>query len=244
MYRCIECKAVFETKLDYCDCGNDEFEEFYNAAPPVQQQSFSQETQNLPPVAKKVYNFKEIASMAIFTICIILSIFAWIFVGRDASGQKNSHNSSQQGAGSTINYNIPDINDIWDNTLPTAQEQHGVPTEAPKPKELLNSKMNTLSSQMTTYVLTLGQTFVSTWPRGTVVGDGACEIEFAVGRDGKVIDKKIYKASNNKTLDDSVAIMMENVTQVTPPPPDYHGENIIMAFSIQHREFKVYYPHY
>lgn len=243
MFRCIECKAVFANKIDYCDCGNDEFEEFYEA-PPVQQSYNHSTQQNSVQTAKKPPNVKEIISNIIFAICIILSIFAWIFVGKDAAGQNSSHSLSQQTTDSALTSNIPDINDIWDNTLPTSQEQKEIPTEAAKPKEFLNSKMTTLSSQMTTYVLTLGQTFVSTWPRGTVVGDGACEIEFSVGRDGKVIDKKIYKPSNNKTLDDSVALMMENVTQVTPPPPDYHGENIVMAFSIQHREFKVYYPHY
>lgn len=238
MYRCLECKTAFEYKPNYCECGNDTFEEAYEAP---RQQQYTNPSPS--PTKKKVYNVKEIASMAIFAICIILSILAWVFIGKDAS-KISKGADTQQGTDSVSTSNIPDINSIWDNTLPAYAVQAGKSAIKAKTKVLLNSKMKSLSSAMRSYVLTLGKTFVGAWPKGTVVGDGSCEIEFSVDKDGRIVDKKIYKASKNKTLDDSVALMMENVTQTEVPPADYKGESIIMAFSIQHREFKVYYPHY
>lgn len=241
MYRCLDCKAVFENRPNYCDCGNDTFEEFHQSAAP---QYNNMNTSSIKPTVKKTYDFKEILSYSIFAICIILSIFAWIFIGKDASKPK-SQDAPQQEANSVVASNIPDINTIWDNTIPTYKQQNEMPSEQSGPKQLLNKKMQSLSSEMTTYVITIGQTFVSVWPRGSVVGDGSCEVEFSINKDGKIIDKKIIKASKNKTLDDSISIMLENVTQTpTKPPADYQGENIIMAFSILHKEFKVYYPHY
>lgn len=246
MYRCIECKTVFENKPEYCDCGNDTFEAvvYQSSVPQQNNVQFSSSSSAQNPLPKKTYNPKEIISIVIFSICIILSIFAWIFVGNDASGQRSSRDLSQQGVNEVSTSNIPDINDIWDATLPTYKQQSGQPVEQAQPNGLLNKKMATLSPEMTNYVLILGQTFVAAWPRGSVVGDGSCEIEFSIDKDGRVVNKKIYKASNNKTLDDSVSIMMENITQTSIPPADYQGENIIMAFSILHREFKVFYPHY
>lgn len=245
MYRCLECKAVFEYKQDYCDCGNDTFEQIPGEQP-AHQQSYAANMQNHPRAVKKTHNIKEIISIAIFIVCIILSILAWIFVGNGASVSKSDiSNTSEQNIDAIAPSSIPDIEQVWDSTPPAFQKQIGDPVAQPASTQLLNTRMANMSPDLTNYIVVLGQTFVSAWPRGEVVGDGSCEVEFSINSgDGRIINKKIHKASNNKTLDDSISIMLENVTQTSIPPQTYHGEKIIMAFSILHREFKVYYPHY
>lgn len=245
MYRCIECKAVFEYKPDYCDCGNDTFEQIIVEQPPLQQ-SYTANIQNNSQAAKKTYSTQEIISMAIFAVCIVLSVLAWIFVGNNApASSADTQNSYDQTVASVPPSSIPDIEQIWDSTPPASQKQIGDPMAQPTSNQLLNTRMATMSPDLTNYIVTLGQTFVSAWPRGEVAGDGACEIEFSInGGDGRIVNKKIHKASDNKTLNDSIATMLENVTQTSVPPQSYHGEKIIMAFSVLHREYKVYYPHY
>ncbi len=245
MYRCLECNTVFNIKPDYCDCGNDTFDSVQANPLPTQdsQVYYSEPATVQVPVNKKPTDIKALTSNIIFGLCILLSILAWLFIGN------NSSSSSSKGTDSDINASsgshIPDISQVWDSTPPAVQKQIGIklPTEVKK-VPILNSRMATLGPEMRTYVLSLGQTFVSNWPRGSVVGDGSCEIEFIVDTTGKINGKKILKPSNNSTMDESIKLMLENVTQVNPPPAEYQEEKIIMAFSIQNRAFKVYYPQY
>ncbi len=256
MYRCLECNAVYNVKPDYCECGNDTFEEAVTSASPQyqqmqlqpqvqpQQQQYYQEQQVAQVKPKKPMTTQEMISKAIFAICIILSIFAWVFIGKDSASVKKPPVTYDE-TGNVVSVKIPNINEVWDSTPPAAQKQIGVKAPAaPQNIAVLNARMSTLSKEMTTYVVSLGQTFVASWARGAVVGDGSCEIEFRIDTNGKIKDKKILKASNNTSMDDSVKLMLENVTQVNPPPSDYKGERIVMAFSIQNRAFKVFYPQY
>ena len=249
MFRCIECNAVFNEKPDYCDCGNDTFENLYVQSVPPQPQMQPQQNQYYytEPVASvappKKADIKQILSYVVFGICIVLSLFVWIFIGNGSSSGKSQANNTD--IDQSNDSSIPGINQVWDSTPPKSQKQIGVKApSAPKNSAILNSRMSTLSSEMRTYVVTLGQTFVASWARGSVVGDGTCEIEFRIDNEGRIIDKKILKPSNNTTMDDSIKLMLENVTNVTNPPGDYQGERIIMAFGIQNRAFKVYYPKY
>ncbi len=247
MFKCLECNAVYNSKPDYCECGNDTFESIYAQSAPASQTQQSQYyyAESAPaPVPKKPKNLKQILSNVIFGICIFLSICAWIFIGNgtNSSGTKHTDASGNHFA---TNQNIPQIEQVWDSTPPRAQKKIGVSTpSAPKNTAILNARMTDFGPEMRTYVVALGQTFVASWARGSVVGDGTCEIEFRVDNSGKIIDKKIVKPSNNSTMDDSIKLMMENVTQINPPPGEYKGERIVMAFNIQNRAYKVYYPQY
>ena len=78
MFRCIECNAVFNEKPDYCDCGNDTFENLYVQNVPPQPQMQPQQNQYYytePPTAvapPKKADTKQILSNVVFGICIVL----------------------------------------------------------------------------------------------------------------------------------------------------------------------------
>ena len=44
------------------------------------------------------------------------------------------------------------------------------------------------------------------------------------------MNKKVFKPSGNKSLDDSVAKYLDTFKTVTPPPESYNQETIILTF--------------
>lgn len=62
MFICTECKMQYETKPNYCNCGNNLFEENGNTA------------------ISEPKDIKETLSILIFAICIIFAVLVW-FIG-------------------------------------------------------------------------------------------------------------------------------------------------------------------
>ena len=155
MFRCKECGTEFDVKPDYCDCGNDTFDEIVEQIESVE---LPKEEPTLPKlennnpfkfeqkVAKEVVREEKVEktpkkekkqeplivferpdlpqikiepiSLTIFLICLILSFVVIFFVGNTDSNTQVKKEVKQQ----TINNNIPNIDKIWDNTKPTAQQ--------------------------------------------------------------------------------------------------------------------------
>ena len=155
MFRCKECGTEFDVKPDYCDCGNDTFDEIVGQIESVE---LPKEEPTLPKlennnpfkfeqkVAKEVVREEKVEktpkkekrqeplivferpdlpqikiepiSLTIFLICLILSFVIVFFVGNPDSNVQAKKEVKQQ----TINNNIPNIDKIWDNTKPTAQQ--------------------------------------------------------------------------------------------------------------------------
>lgn len=155
MFRCKECGTEFDVKPDYCDCGNDTFDEIVEQIESVE---LPKEEPTLPKlennnpfkfeqkVAKEVVREEKVEktpkkekrqeplivferpdlpqikiepiSLTIFLICLILSFVIVFFVGNPDSNVQAKKEVKQQ----TINNNIPNIDKIWDNTKPTAQQ--------------------------------------------------------------------------------------------------------------------------
>lgn len=107
MFRCKECGCEFKTKPDYCDCGNDTFDEILPAP--------RRTIQNFPDV-------KRIASVAIFVLCLILAIIPWTIKDKTPA-QKPVVEKLKPAA-----TEIPDIEKIWNSTPPAAEK-------TPKPAE-------------------------------------------------------------------------------------------------------------
>ena len=61
MYRCKVCKKIYPNKVQYCDCGNDEFEQI------VQQVSST----------RKSFDKRNFLSWVIFSLCIIAAVLVW-----------------------------------------------------------------------------------------------------------------------------------------------------------------------
>lgn len=109
MYKCKDCGQEYKTKPDYCDCGNNTFDEI------IPQESQTKKTN------KTVYEYNkvpktgdkrgEIFSWIIFSLCIILSVLSLIFIGR---GNENNSSVSVNVAGDEkAVLEIPSIEDLW-----------------------------------------------------------------------------------------------------------------------------------
>lgn len=144
MFRCKECGTEFDVKPDYCDCGNDTFDEIVEQVEiqkeePVFKQpeiknpfTFEQkiEKEEIVKVSPKKENKKEPLivfekpdlpqikiepiSLMIFLICLILSFVVVFFVGNPKDEVKSTEKAQTQ----VINNNIPNIDKFWDNTAP------------------------------------------------------------------------------------------------------------------------------
>lgn len=126
MFRCKECGCEFKTKPDYCDCGNDTFDEIL----PAQKRTM----QDLPDI-------KRIASVAIFVLCIILAIVPWTIKDKTPVQKPIVHKAQPDTT------EIPDIEKIWNSTpakievpQPTPQPAAIVTTEPVKPVQEVQPK--------------------------------------------------------------------------------------------------------
>ena len=106
MFRCSECGLEYKDKPDFCECGNDIFEEFYPTITETEPQKPSIE---LPK--------EDIVSWIIFGICIILSIIILLFFPKIEETQPTQVQPKQE-----KNVKIPDIDTFWQDSQPTQQE--------------------------------------------------------------------------------------------------------------------------
>lgn len=130
MFKCKDCGSEYKEKPDYCDCGNDTFDEIKDESigtidkteeTKTQQQK---ESDNIKPKSKK--NEKPIntdkISLLIFTVCLILSIIILFFPVNTPVNTDNIKENNEQNI-----ISIPSVNSIWDNSIPVVQK-----TELPK----------------------------------------------------------------------------------------------------------------
>lgn len=232
MFKCTDCDKIYSQNPGYCDCGNDSFIEIPDDGF-SEQTDYSQDTGEVQVqhVVKKVKKKKkksqakknsmstqDIVGYAVFSVCIILSIFAWIFIGY---GQKSQAKSNKPML--VKNYNIPaNIDDIWDSTAPVIK-----PVD---PKTILNTKLSEMDSNLVTYLNDVINEVNLYWDKEGITGDGSYSYQFIINKDGSLSDKKVFKTSGNKTLDDSVAKYVKEMNKFTPPPESYKQEVIILTF--------------
>ena len=120
MFKCTVCSKEYEIKPDYCDCGNDTFDEIIEVKP--LEEDFE--------VEKRKFPTKKVLSILIFILCIISSILVWEInppsQNTDKTVQKPSTEQKQD---------IPDIDKIWNSTPPkkTSQKKDNVITVYEKP---------------------------------------------------------------------------------------------------------------
>lgn len=117
MYKCSICSQEYQSKPDYCDCGNDSF--IY--------------IEDNTGTRNEKFPMKQLFSIFIFVLCILLS-FAIIQIKSPAKTDKKTavHKITQK--------NIPDIEKIWDSTPPKETiQQPDVITVYEKPIKKLNT---------------------------------------------------------------------------------------------------------
>ena len=110
MFRCRECGCEFKEKPDYCDCGNNTFDEI------LPQKS-----------AIEIPDIRQIVSVLIFVLCLILAIIPWTIPDKPQT-QEKIVKKAQPAA-----QKIPDIEDIWNDKLPKTAAPVQKTTPAPAP---------------------------------------------------------------------------------------------------------------
>ena len=123
MFRCTICQKLYNNKVPYCECGNDEFELL----------------QDTEPEATQAKNTIDNLSVGIFSLCIILSLIIWFLPVK--THRKTAPTVEQ----TTVSQNIPtNIDKIWNDTPAySSKSESGTPIELYKKslENMLNSNL-------------------------------------------------------------------------------------------------------
>ena len=173
MFKCNECGAEFEVKPDYCDCGNDEFEEIINEQTPPQKEetkieqqeikkikpqpaaAISKQVNNIPtqktktfneqfPMSARVLSSLDPISVGIFIVCIILSFCVALFMWNP----KPQDLTAEKTDSVQPSKNIPSINKIWNDTIPKNTAVN------PKPQVTITNNQPAVTQQKITNKIT------------------------------------------------------------------------------------------
>ena len=218
----------------YADDGYGDYDAQYQQPYPNQQyqQPYQQPYGHKKVKQKKPLSMMDKVGIGVFALCILLSILAFIFVGKDSGNDSNAMIGTDQNGGSTLvkNYSIPtNIDAIWDST-------------EVDPNKILNTKLGSIDQEMNTFLIGMAQAMIDNWDRNGITGNGVTQMEFVVDKSGSIVGKKIYKYSGNKTLDDSVNKLIATFGKFQIPPSSYNQEIIIISFSAKNGSMKAYYP--
>ena len=96
MFRCKECGCEFDIKPEYCDCGNNTFDEIISV-------------QN-----SKNPDIRQIISVVFFVLCLILAIIPWTIKPKAKTEQPEPKVES----GVQTELTIPDIEKLWVDSRP------------------------------------------------------------------------------------------------------------------------------
>ena len=117
-FKCTDCGCEYEIKPDYCDCGNNTFDEV------TQPQKSVISTQTQPKKEKiKLKKDFDYIGWGIFFTCIILAILSIMFLGNGIL-KKAEESSKTQKPTLQPNKNIPSIESVWKTSTtpqPTTQ---------------------------------------------------------------------------------------------------------------------------
>lgn len=176
MYKCKDCGAEYIDKPEYCDCGNNSFEEIVaidsiekSDENDVPIQSSKKSFFEQYPKLKEIWNALDVLSTSIFVLCLILSVLAWVFIGKDDSSSKTENRPTHHLQKQIKQENIPDIDSFWNDTpsveKPQVEEplQNEVSTPTPnvtpsQPVSELNKSPNSHKQQLPETVAPVGVT--------------------------------------------------------------------------------------
>lgn len=244
MYRCTECYSEYTRCPEYCDCGNDTFEEIldeelYEEEPQETYKKSASKKQKLSPEeieeleAEKLDKKKALIAMG---VSVFISLLILIFAPPHMKAKKVQEIKKQAIAS---NVKLPDVNSYWDDTVASPFRKKDPNWNLP----ILNKQLGSISPVLRDYLVTIGAEFNRKWDPNLIDGIGECKVEFTINKEGGVNTKKIAVRSNNESLDDSVLLLLSKINSFDIPPDDYKGERIVIGFKIdKNRTSKVYYP--
>ena len=114
MFKCCECGAEFKIKPDFCDCGNDSFEEIIEKKQPQKVKQRKTFREQYPGISAFLSTLDPL-SVLFFIFCIVLSILALIFI---KPNEQNIADEVNQKNIPTTNIKVADIESFWDDTPP------------------------------------------------------------------------------------------------------------------------------
>ncbi len=201
MYRCKECKSLYKEKIDYCDCGNNVFEEIPDAPiNPIKETSDDREVELRRPILPVNW-----LSLIVFSLCCIFSLCFILFLGPEPKKKEKTPTTKEK----VVVKDIPDIDKIWDDT-----PAYKVSSSSVSDLDMYKSGLrNALMANLDTIA---------------IAGEGTCEIQFFLDDHGNLKKKKLYQNTANKPLTNAVKKMLSAVKKYNPPPQGYEGSTIIM----------------
>lgn len=244
MYKCTECNAIFEQCPDFCDCGNDIFEEIIENNSVLNTIETEEIAIQIPQKKKRKLSQAEIQEIkeekedkkkAFITICISLIICFAVLISPPYLEKKNTHKKTKA---QCVEIKIPSVNSFWDDSIPAEHKKLSTEDNLP----LLNNSFGNISMELHNYLVRIGEEFDQNWTKSIIKGEGECKIQFTINKDGIIDNKKLLYKSNNETMNDSILLTLSKMTNLEVPPEDYKGERIILAFKSTQNANKVYYP--
>ena len=146
MFKCVDCGMEYEIKPDFCDCGNNVFEEINpqpKTSPQPAQASIPKQKhkktfdEQYPGLSDFIETLDPI-SVCIFVLCIILSIASLIFIKPKEQPETAKKEEVK------IERKVANIESFWNNTPPKAQKN------IPKQEEqTIANQITNMISQMT-----------------------------------------------------------------------------------------------
>lgn len=150
MYKCTDCGHEYNNKPDYCECGNNAFEEVITeqnhtpdhmptATPALKTEPKSQFKSPFDPI-----------SVTIFLVCIILSILSIIFIGKDdqnTGGNTNQNKAHTEKTQKQTLQKMPSIDNLWtepriENKKIEESTQETITTPEPIIKQIIQPQAN------------------------------------------------------------------------------------------------------
>ncbi len=202
MYVCKYCKKKFREKVEYCDCGNNMFDEVAEPLPPAEQVNPKQE--ELPFAPHPILPAR-LLSISIFILCCTFSLCFILFFGPEPKKKEAAPITNQK----TVVKDIPNIDSFWDDT-----PAYGVQPD-------YNADINV-------YKDGLKNALLAHFDTSTIEGSGSCDIQFTLDKHGNLKKKKLYQNTANKPLINATKKMLSAVKRYNPPPKSYDGNPLTL----------------
>lgn len=122
------------------------------------------------------------------------------------------------------------------NAVPQKVEK---PVQKPKPAPVVNKPTAEELAELNIYKNNLRMVLLSKLNVQSIIGSGDCDIEFAINENGKLINRKFSKQSDNKSLNDAIYYMLMSVPVYQVPPKAYKGETIRLHFYINNGYYEI-----
>ncbi len=241
MYRCTECYTEYAECPDFCDCGNDTFEEFF------EEEYYEPEPEVHTPKPKKKLTPEEAEELrveqlekkkSLITAGVVLFLAILIIFVFPPHKKKKMEKVKQKVAMEQVK--IPSVDTFWDSTVQSTYRKTKDPL-ANLP--LLNLRFRYISPTLREYLVEIGGEFDRKWDKSIVQGHGEAKVEFTIDKEGTVVSKRIVGTTHNESLDNSVLVALSKIISFNIPPDDYKGERIYISFKVgKNGDSHVIYP--